>query len=373
MKKLLIFTLAIVAGFAVLAAACGSDSDDDGDSATAAPAPQQVQQPQTTQSSGGTLQQVRDNDTVRCGVRDNLPLFAQVDSDGNRIGFDIDFCRVVAAAVLGDAEKVTFVDLQTSERFTALQSGDVDVLIRNTTWTASRDGDQGANFLFTTYYDGQGIMVPASSGITELAELQDAAICVASGTTTEQNLSDIFDQRNIAFNPMSFEDVTDLRSTYEAGNCDAWTADASQLTGFKNSIEDGGGPEQTILQEIISKEPLGPAVRDGDTEWAQVVRWAVMSTVQAWEIDLTSDNINSVASALVPSENVNLARFLGMNSDGSEFNPGLGLPANFAWQVVAQVGNYEEIYNSNIRGLPLSGSVNDLWTNGGLLYVPPYR
>lgn len=353
MKKKFLLTLTLLAAFALIASACNHDNNSS-----------------SGQSSKGILQQVIDRDSVRCGSRDGLQGFGEINSAGENVGFDIDFCRVIAAAVLGDADKVDFVILNTIERFTALQSGSIDVLIRNTTWTATRDGNEAVNFVFTTYYDGQGIMVPASSNITTLEDLADANICVTQGTTHELNLASVFGQRDINFNPLAFEDTANLQAAYDAGQCEAWTSDVSQLTSFKLKIEDAGGDTQRILQEIISKEPLGPSVPDGDTEWAQVVRWATMSTVQAWEFGITQQNIATFTSQS-PSDNPIVARFLGKTDSGA-FDPGLGLPSDFAVKVITQVGNYEEIYKRNIRGLPLSGSLNDLWSNGGLLYTPPF-
>ena len=314
----------------------------------------------------GRLAEVQARGSVRCGVRDALPGFNFLTPDGEHEGFDSDFCRVIAAAVLGDAGAVDFVDLATSDRFTALQSGEIDVLVRNTTFTASRDGKEAANFVYTTLYDGQGVMVPASTGIRSLEDLADANICVAQGTTTELNLTDVMRSRNIPFNPTTFGESSEARTGYTAGQCEAFTSDKSSLAVFKFEIENGGGDEQFILPETISKEPLGPAVLDGDTEWAQVVQWAVMATIQAWEFGLDSGNIASATGT-----NPSVARFLGED----DFDPGIGLPSDFAVQVVSQVGNYEEIYTEHLEplGLPLAGSVNDLWNNGGLLYVPPYR
>lgn len=326
--------------------------------------PEEVEQ---TQADGSRLQSVIDADVVRCGGNETLPGFGIVDSDGNYSGFDIDYCRVVAAAVLGDADKVEVVPLNADARFPSLQSGDVDVLIRNTTWTASRDGEQGANFLFTTFYDGQGMMVPASTGFTALEDLADASICVLSGTTTELNLTSVFNARGIPFTPVVFADNTALQPAYESGQCEAWTSDASQLAAFKSSIEGEGGDEQFIMAEVISKEPLGPVVADGDTEWAQAVNWAVMATVQAWEFGLDSSNIGSYSG-----DDPSILAFTGQAENPAA---GIGLPDDFAVQVVTQVGNYEEIYNEHIVpiGLSLEGSPNDLWTNGGLMYVPPFR
>ena len=319
------------------------------------------------QSDGGRLAAVQSADVLKCGANEALPGFGVVDSSGEYTGFDIDFCKVVAAGILGDASKVEYVSLNADARFPALQSGDVDVLIRNTTWTASRDGSQSGNFLFTTFYDGQGVMVPESSGITSLEELADASICVLSGTTTELNLSSVFGARGIPYSPQVFHDNTALRPAYEEGQCEAWTADASALASNKAAIEGEGGEAQFIIPEVISKEPLGPVVVDGDTEWAQAVNWTVMATVQAWEFGLDSSNIGSYAG-----DDPSIQTFLGQ---GDDVATGLGLPTDFAVQIVEQVGNYQEIYDAHITpiGLSLDGSPNNLWTEGGLMYVPPFR
>ena len=344
----------LVLALSLIAASCGNDDDGAEPEATV----------ELTQEGVSRLQLVQERDELICGSRGDSPGYGVVQEDGSYKGFDIDFCAVVAAAVLGDSTKFTVVPLTSAERFTALQSGEIDVLIRNTTWTATRDGAEGANFLFTTFFDGQALMVPASTGFTKLEDLAEASICVVAGTTTELNLTAVFSAREIPFNPVVFDDTSTLRPAYEEGQCEAWTSDASQLAGWKFTIEQEDGGEQHIMAEVISKEPLGPVVADGDTEWAQVVNWAVMSTVQAWEFDLNSGNIESY-----DGEDPNILNFLGR----ADFNPGLGLPDDFAVQVVSQVGNYEEIYNRHPELVPLDGSVNDLWTNGGLMYVPPYR
>ncbi len=315
-------------------------------------------------SSGGTLASVLAADKVVCGVNESLPGFGVVDASGEYIGFDIEFCKVVAAAVLGDASKVEYKPLTADVRFTSLQSGDIDLLIRNTTWTATRDGQEGANFMFTTFYDGQGMMVPESTGFTSLEDLDGANICVLTGTTTELNLTAVFNSRGISFNPVQFQDNSQLRPAYEEGQCEGWTSDSSQLGSWKFTIESEGGEAQHIMGEVFSKEPLGPVVADGDTEWAQVVNWAVMSTVQAWEFGLDSSNIGSYSG-----DDPNILNFIG----DAGFTPSLGLPSDFAVNVVEQVGNYEEIYSQFAELAPLAGSVNDLWSNGGLMYVPPYR
>jgi general L-amino acid transport system substrate-binding protein len=372
--------MALLLALTLFAAACGSDGDEDAEGDTDSETTQEDSDTGEDEDEGddegdttveltqgdGTLAAVQDRGVLNCGGNDTLPGFGIVDDAGEFSGFDIDFCRAVAAGVLGDADAVNFIPLTAEARFTALQSGEIDVLIRNTTWTATRDGQEGANFLFTTFYDGQGMMVPASTGFTTLEDLADANICVLSGTTTELNLTAVLGARGIAFNPVVFEDNTALRPAYEEGQCEAWTSDASQLAAFKSSIESEGGEEQFIMAEIFSKEPLGPVVADGDTEWAQAVEWSVMATVQAWEFGLDSGTIGSYSG-----DDPNILNFVGQ--DG--FDPGIGLSPDFAVNVVSQVGNYLEIYEAHIPalGLQLEGSPNNLWTEGGLMYVPPYR
>lgn len=375
--KHLLRLLALLLAFVFIAAACGDDDDDEAEADTTEETSEEeadadedeVSEEETTvelTQDGGRLAAVRDRGALICGVNDSVPGFGVVDEAGEFSGFDVDLCRAVAAGVLGDATAVEFVPLTAEARFTALQSGEIDVLIRNTTWTATRDGQEGASFLFTTFYDGQGMMVPAATGFTTLEDLADASICVLSGTTTELNLTAVLGARGIPFNPVVFEDNTALRPAYEEGQCEAWTSDASQLAAVKSSIEGEGGDEQFIMAEIFSKEPLGPVVPDGDTEWAQAVEWSVMATVQAWEFGLDSSNIGSYTG-----DDPNILNFLGQ--DG--FDPGLGLDPEFAIDVVSQVGNYREIYDRHIPalGLQLEGSPNNLWTEGGLMYVPPYR
>ncbi len=334
---------------------------DDGEEVTTTTEPAVV-----SQAEGGILAAVEDRGAVRCGVNDVLPGFGIVDEAGEFSGFDVDFCKAVAAGVLGDPEAVEYVPLTADARFTALQGGEIDVLIRNTTWTATRDGQEGATFLFTTFYDGQGMMVPAATGFTELEDLADATICVLSGTTTELNLTAVFNARGIPFNPSVHADNETLQPAYETGQCEAWTSDSSQLAAFKATIEEAGGEEQFIMAEIISKEPLGPAVPDGDSAWAQAVEWSVMAPVAAWEFGLDSSTIGAY-----DGDDPNILNFIG---DGG-FDPGLGLATDMNVTIVEAVGNYAEMFERHIVpiGLQLEGSPNDLWTNGGLMYVPPYR
>jgi general L-amino acid transport system substrate-binding protein len=321
----------------------------------------------------GALQRVQDRGNLICGVNDAVPGFGFVTPEGDYEGFDIDFCRVVAAAVLGDAEAVEFVALTAEARFTALQAGEIDVLIRNTTWTADRDGNENSSFTATTFYDGQGMMVRADDPYQTLDDMQDTAVCVLSGTTTELNLESVFSARGIAYEPLTFEDNDTLREAFLAERCDGWTSDKSQLAAFQSEWpDDEGGPEALrILDETMSKEPLGPATLDGDADWFDAVQWAVLATIQAEEFGIDSGNVQEMAETTDPEEEPDLARFLGV--DG--FDPGLGLDPDFAVNVIQQVGNYGEIYERNVgaEGLGLDRGLNDLWTEGGLLYAPPYR
>ncbi len=331
--------------------------------------------PDDTGSNGGgqgegVMQRVLDRGSLRCGTRDDLPGFASLDPSGDHVGFDADFCRVIAAAVLGDADAVEFVDVATADRFTALQSGEIDVLVRNTTWTATRDGSEGATFLATTFYDGQGMMVSADSGITSIEGLAGRVVCVAGGTTTEGNVATEFERLGLAVpEVLTFDNVDLLQSAFESGRCDGWSSDRSQLTGLRASYP--AGPDSlVILDTTFSKEPLGPAVRDGDSRWAQAVEWAVLATIQGEELGLSSQNVEQVRST---SDDPTVRQFLGVEVDGAVLDPGLGLPTDFAYQVILQVGNYEQIYESSIAPLGLARGTNALWTEGGLLYAPPYR
>jgi general L-amino acid transport system substrate-binding protein len=364
-------------------AACTSDDDDaddtiGGDTATAtatgdggvtATGEDTVV---TAAQEGSRLAAVQDAGVLRCGTRDELPGFAFLDEAGEHVGFDADFCRVIAAAVLGDATAVEFIDLETPDRFTALQSGEIDVLVRNTTWTATRDGAEGATFLHPTVYDGQGMMVAADSGFAALTDLDNVIVCVAQGTTTEGNAAAEAARLGLTWEVRAFEDTDLIQQAFEAGQCDAWSSDVSQLTGFRSTYP--AGPEAlTILPEVFSKEPLAPAVADGDSEWAQAVNWAILATVQAEELGISSENIDTFAD----TQDTNILRFLGLEVPGEDgaavLDPGLGLAPDFGAQVVSQVGNYAEIFDAHLTPLGLARGVNALWTDGGLQYAPPYR
>ncbi|HVM14053.1 MAG TPA: amino acid ABC transporter substrate-binding protein [Egibacteraceae bacterium] len=360
---------------ALFAAACDTNGDeaeapDDRDVATG----DRDTEVARADTGGGVLGDIQSRGELRCGVNDAVPGFGIVE-EGEYEGFDIDFCRVVAAAVLGDAEAVEFVPLTAEARFTALQAGEIDVLIRNTTWTASRDGGEGASFATTTFYDGQGMMVRADSEFASLDDMDNAAICVLSGTTTELNLETEFSSRGLAYEPLTFEDNDTLREAFLAERCDGWTSDKSQLAGFRATWpEEEGGPEAlTVFDETMSKEPLGPAVRDGDDEWFDAVNWAVIATIQAEEFGITSENLADFEN----SEDPAIARLLGQPDpeEGTTFDPGLGLDQDFAVNIIEQVGNYAEIYERHVgpdTPLGLERGENALWTDGGLLYAPPY-
>jgi general L-amino acid transport system substrate-binding protein len=348
---------------------------DTGTATTAAPGADTTAPPAAA-PSGELLGEVQARGNLLCGVNESVPGFGFRNPDGTFSGFDIDYCKAVAAAVLGDPEAVEYVALTAQQRFTALQSGEIDVLIRNTTFTSSRDGGEGATFLHTTFYDGQGMMVRADSGFTVLEDLANTAICVLSGTTTELNLATRF--ANIPYEPLTFEDNEVLQAAFVAGQCDGWTSDKSQLAGVRSAFPDAeGGPDAlVILDETFSKEPLGPAVRDGDSQWAQVIDWVVYATILAEELGIESGNLDSFAD----TDNAEIRRLLGLEITGDAgptiFDPGLGLEAGWAADVIAAVGNYGEIFDRNVgpdTALGLSRGVNDLWTNGGLQYAPPYR
>jgi len=321
---------------------------------------------------GSLLEEVQARGELNCGTRDALPGFAVLNEEGEHVGFDSDFCRVIAAAVLGDAEAVNHVDLETTDRFTALQSGQIDVLVRNTTWSAGRDGTEGATFLAVTYYDGQGMMVNTGD-FSSVTEMDGVVVCVAAGTTTEGNAATEAARLGLDWEVRPFPDTDLLQEAFIAGQCDGWSSDTSQLVGFRSAYPDGAD-SLTILPEVFSKEPLGPAVLDGDTAWAQAVNWAIMAAIQAEELGIDSSNVED----MLESEEVAIRRFLGQEFDDGEgnvatFDPGLGLPIDFAYQVVSQVGNYGEIFEEHLAPLGLERGVNALWTDGGLMYTPPYR
>lgn len=373
-RRRLIITGLVLVVISLLAAGC-FHSDDEGNGNGQAAQTGTDGDTDEGQQGGSVFQQVQDRGEVVCGVNEAVPGFGVSTEGGEYEGFDIDYCRVIAAAVLGDANAVSFSPLTAEQRFTALQSGEIDVLVRNTTFTSSRDGAEGARFLHTTYYDGQGMMVRADSEYQALDDLNGATICVLSGTTTELNLETVFSAQGIEYSPLPFEENDPLQQAFIQGRCDAWTSDISQLAGVRSAWpENEGGPEGLrILEEVMSKEPLGPAVRDGDDQWADAVNWAVLVTIIAEELGVTSENVDQMAEE---SEDPDVQRLLGAPVEGEPFDPGLGLDADFAATVIREVGNYGEIFDRNIgtgSALGLDRGLNALWTDGGLQYAAPYR
>ena len=312
-----------------------------------------------------TLDAVRSRGFVQCGVNTGLAGFAQPDSKGVWRGIDVDVCRAVAAAVLGDAGKVRFTPLTSQQRFTALQSGEVDILARNTTWTFSRDASLGLNFVGVNYYDGQGFMVPKKLNVKSVKELDGATICVQPGTTNELNLADYFRANRLKFKPVVIEKLEEVLSAYFSGRCDAYTTDQSGLVALRASRAPNPA-EHVILPEIISKEPLGPAVRHGDDRWFDIVKWSLFAMIEAEELGLSSKNID----AQMKSANPAIQRFVGANGDLGKM---LSLDNKWAYNIVRQVGNYGESFDANLKPLGFERGLNRLWSKGGLLYVPPIR
>ncbi len=321
----------------------------------------------STAASAGTLDDVRGKGSVQCGVSQGLPGFSNPDTAGNWTGLDVDVCRGVAAAIFGDASKVKYTPLSAKERFTALQSGEVDVLSRNTTWTLVRDTSLGLDFVGVNYYDGQGFMVRSDLGIKSAKELAGASVCVNIGTTTELNMADFFRSNNMDYKPVVFEKADEVVAAYDAGRCDVYTTDASGLAAQRIKLKDPNA--HVILPEIISKEPLGPVVRHGDNNWGDVVRWTLFAMVEAEELGVTSANVDEMKS----SSNPNIKRLLGVEG---EMGKSLGLPNEWAYNVIKQVGNYGESYDRNVgpdTALKLERGLNALWKDGGLQYPMPVR
>jgi general L-amino acid transport system substrate-binding protein len=318
-------------------------------------------------AAGSLLQTVLDRETLVCGVNGQLPGFSVLNPEGDYEGFDVDFCRAVAAAVLGDANAVEFRPLTAQERFTALQTGEVDVLFRNTTWTLSRDTQNGLDFGPTTFYDGQGMLVLKEHGFVTLADLDGASICVQSGTTTEKNLGDSMREIGADYNPVVFTDPDQTFGAYDEGRCDAVTSDKSQLVSRQTTLAEPDAHE--IMDVTLSKEPLGPAVLQGDAQWADVVNWTVLGVIQALEFGIGSQNLTD----FMESDNPEIRRFLGLEDALGE---GLGLQNDYMIKVIRQVGNFGEIYNRNLgpdTPFNLPRGPNQPWSDGGLLYSPPFR
>jgi general L-amino acid transport system substrate-binding protein len=300
-------------------------------------------------------------------VSQGLPGFSNPDSAGNWTGIDVDLCRGVAAAVFGDATKVKYTPLSAKERFTALQSGEIDVLSRNTTWTATRDTTLGLNFAGVNYYDGQGFMVRKDLGVKSALELSGASVCTNTGTTTELNVADYFTTNKLEYEIVAFEKADEVVAAYDAGRCDVYTTDQSGL--YAQRLKLTNPADHVVLPEIISKEPLGPVVRQGDDQWFNLVKWTHFAMVNAEELGITSEN----AEAMKSSDNPAIKRVLGTEG---EFGAALGVGNDWAFNIISQVGNYAESFNRNVgpdTPLAISRGTNDLWSKGGLQYAPPIR
>ncbi len=322
----------------------------------------------TQVQAGATLDAVKKKGFVQCGISDGLPGFSYADAKGKYVGLDVDVCRAVAAAVFGDAEKVKYSPLTAKERFTALQSGEVDILSRNTTWTSSRDAAMGLNFTGVTYYDGQGFLVNKKLGVASARELDGATVCIQAGTTTELNLADYFRAHNLKFTPITYDTSDESAKSLESGRCDVLTSDQSQL--YAQRIKLAAPDDYVVLPEVISKEPLGPAVRQGDEEWFDVVRWTLYAQLNAEELGVSSVNVEELAKS---TKNPDIARLLGAEG---EYGKDLKLNKDWAVQIVKQVGNYGEIFERNVGAgsqLKIERGLNALWNKGGLQYAPPVR
>jgi general L-amino acid transport system substrate-binding protein len=319
--------------------------------------------------AGKTLDTIKQRGQLVCGVNPSLPGFSAADSQGNWAGLDVDVCKAIAATVLGDATKIKWVPLNASQRFAALQAGEIDILSRNTTWTLTRDASLGLNFTGTTYYDGQGFMVTKKSKITSAKQLKGATVCVQSGTTTEKNLSDYSKAAKLNLKAVVFETQEATNKAYFAGRCQAYTTDASGLASVRN--KEAPKPEDhVILPELISKEPLGPSVRRGDDEFFAIAKWVVFALIEAEEYGLTMANVDQEKAS---STDPVVQRILGTSEDTGKL---LGLDKDWAYRAIKAVGNYGEIFDRNVgpnSALKLPRGVNNLWSKGGVVYAPPVR
>ncbi|MDP2571630.1 amino acid ABC transporter substrate-binding protein [Vibrio sp. vnigr-6D03] len=318
-------------------------------------------------AADGTLDKVKSKGFLQCGVSTGLPGFSNPNSKGEWEGIDVEYCQALAAAVLGDKSKVKYVPLTAKERFTALQSGEIDVLSRNTTWTLHRDTALGLNFVGVNYYDGQGFMVKKDLGLSSAKELDGASVCVQSGTTTELNLADYFRNQGMSYKPVVFDTAAQTSKGFDSGRCDVLTTDQSGLYALRLNLKDPASA--VVLPEIISKEPLGPVVRQGDDVWFNIAKWTLNTMINAEEYGISSKN----ADQMLKSKDPNIKRILGV--DGPK-GKGLGLADDWGYQVVKQVGNYGESFERTVgAGSPLqiSRGVNALWNAGGFMYAPPIR
>jgi general L-amino acid transport system substrate-binding protein len=314
-----------------------------------------------------TLKTVKDRGMLSCGVSQGLPGFSSPDDKGTWTGLDVDVCRAIAATIFNDPTKVKFVPLSAKDRFTALQSGEIDVLSRNTTWTLSRDTTLGANFTGVTYYDGQGFIVKKSLKVNSALELNSASVCVQTGTTTEQNLADYFKGNNMKYEVIAFGTADEAVKAYESGRCDVFTTDVSGL--YAERLKLASPADHVVLPEVISKEPLGPMVRHGDDQWFDLVKWVLFAMINAEELGITQKNIDEMAKSDKPE----LKRAFGTDGNLGEQ---LGLTKDWVIRIVKAVGNYGEVFDRNVGGgskLGIARGLNQLWTKGGIQYAPPIR
>ena len=316
----------------------------------------------------GTLEDVKSAGVLKCGINTGLLGFASTDDSGKWVGFDVAYCRALAAAVLGDSDAIQFVSLTGKTRFPALQAGEIDVLSRNTTWTLSRDVDLGLTFVGVNYYDGQGFIGRTALGITSATELDGASVCIQTGTTTELNLADFFRSNNMSYEPVPIENNAEARAAYESDRCDVYTTDASGLAATKATFDDPDA--HVVFPEIVSKEPLGPLVRHGDDQWADIARWVLNALIIAEELGVTQGNVERLARG---TDHPEINRMLG--SEGS-YGEMLGLDADWAVRAIKAEGNYAEIFDRYIgpdTKLGLQRGLNALYKDGGILYAPPFR
>lgn len=318
--------------------------------------------------AGKVLDSVKAKDQVVCGVNTSAPGFSGTDSKGEWHGLDVDVCRAVAAAVLGDASKVKFVPLNPPQRFTALQSGEIDMLARNTTWSLTRDASVGAVFTAINYYDGQGFMVPKKFNVSSAKQLKNAEICLQSGTTSEKNVADYFNANGIPYKSVVFDSPEAAHTAFFSGRCQVISTDMSELAGIRT--QSPNADDYVILSDVISKEPLGPAVRRGDDEWFAIVKWSLFAMQNAEEMGITQGNVDKTKA---DSKDPNVQRLLGTGEDMGKL---LGLDKDWSYRIVKQVGNYGESFDRNMgenSPLKLPRGVNKLWNDGGLMYAPPIR
>jgi general L-amino acid transport system substrate-binding protein len=325
-----------------------------------------AQTPAPAAASGSTtLDNVRKRGELLCGIAGSVPGFSLADSQGVMRGLDADSCRIVAAAALGDANKVKFVVTTTQNRFTALQSGEIDLLVRSTTWTLSREGNLGLNFAWINYFDGTGFLVKASAGIKSAKEMDGATVCVQPGTSTELAIADFYRLNNMKFTPILINDLAEIQGAFLSGRCDAYSTDASALATFRFS-QGPKASELILLPDIISKEPLGAMVRKGDDKWFDLVRWAYIAQLTAEENGVTSQNIDTFGDSKIPD----IRRLLGLEG---ELGKALGVDNKWAYNIVKQVGNFAEMWDRNITPMGVPRGINNLWNKGGLQYAPPLR